>query len=150
MHKTCSAKCVHYKIYTNNINKEQYTELKEKIISVQSENDKRIVVLLWGIGILVPTVALIVGFTLRSNKSSVIQSAQETARTEFIREFKFFKRKFNSTFKELQEKKQEIEAIKEEIELLKFEFEQNSEMQKAAIIQLQSIQVNKDENSDSK
>ncbi len=136
-----SPTCVHYKIYNSNVNKEQYAELREKIIAVESENDKRIEVLMWGIGLIITLMAVIFGITIHNNKKAAIQNAQETARKEFVREFRIYKRKFNETFADIEKKKEEIES-------LKFDIEQLSEMIKAANIKSREINVNQDENSD--
>lgn len=121
------------------LNREQYVELKEKIIAVQSENDKRFVVFLWGIGIIISLVLTIVIVGSFNNKKAAIQSAKETAREEFIREYKIYKRKFNEMLSEIKQKKVEIEN-------LKFEFEQYQAMVKEASIVSNSINLKSNEN----
>ena len=86
---------IFYSIYTGDAKNEQYTELKEKIIAVQNENDKRIVIITWATSIVVTLIVLIVGFTSWNNRKLAAQNAQETAKKEFISEFKVYKRKFN-------------------------------------------------------
>lgn len=138
-YQDCKPKCIHYNLYNGNVNKEQYVELKEKIIGVQSENDKRITILLWAIGLILPTIGVIVGFTIHNNNKAAIQTSQETARKEFDREYKYIKVEFDKVLAEIKEKKDEIET-------LKFEFEQNLEIIKAANIASREINVNKNEN----
>ena len=140
--KICEEKA---KVASLNIQKmpcEQYAELKEKIISVQNENDKRFSVFLWAFTIIITLLVASVGYTLYRNPKLVKETAQETAKKEFIKEYKIFKRKF---FEVLRDTK----AEKEKIETLKFEFEQYYAMIKEAKIVSSEIEV-KDSDKDKK
>jgi hypothetical protein len=125
---TCQNKHCTYYEDDNNITKEQYIELKEKIISVQNENDKRFEVLLWGIGIIVTLLLAINIYSYFNNRTIAAQNAKDTAKEEFIREYKIYKRKFNEMLRDINAKKVEVENLK-----LEFEYYQASVKQASVV-----------------
>ena len=123
--------------------KEQFAELKERIIAVQNENDKRFTVYMWAFSMIMTLVMGSVIYTLNKNTQLVKEAAQETAKKEFIKEFKIFKRKYHETLRE-------IKAEKDKIEALKFDFEQLIAMEKEARIVSTDIQVKESTKEDDK
>jgi hypothetical protein len=74
------------------------TELKWKVTAVQDENDKRITTLLWGIGIIVTLIIVIIA----AGAFKANQAAKETAKEEFEKEML----KYQTGFKDLKERQE--------------------------------------------
>ncbi len=82
------------------------TELKWRITAVQDENDKRTTTILWGIGIIVTLIIVIIA----ASAFKANQAAKETAKEEFGKEMVKYETDFNS-LKESQKK--QIEEFQE-------------------------------------
>ena len=86
--------------------KKENAELKCKITAVQDENDKRTTTILWGIGIIVTLIIVIIA----ASAFKANQAAKETAKEEFEKEMVKYETDFNS-LKESQKK--QIEEFQE-------------------------------------
>lgn len=88
-----------------NINGQHYVELKEKIIAVQNENDKRLAILMPVLGGICTLLVVIIGLSAYNNANIAEEKAQKTASEEIKKykdEFEAMKDKYDALMTELE------------------------------------------------